>query len=42
MEQMRKKETIIYGGAFNPPTLAHKAILDASADYAQTRQADRP
>jgi len=40
MEQMRKKETIIYGGAFNPPTLAHKAILDASADYAQTRQAD--
>jgi len=40
MEQIRKQETIIYGGAFNPPTLAHKAILDACADYAQTRQAD--
>jgi len=40
MEQMRKQETIIYGGAFNPPTLAHKAILEACVDYAQTKQAD--
>jgi len=40
MEQIRKQETIIYGGAFNPPTLAHKAILEACVDYAQTQHAD--
>lgn len=40
MEQIRKQETIIYGGAFNPPTLAHKAILEACVDYAQIKQAD--
>lgn len=33
-------ETIVYGGAFNPPTLAHVAILNACADYART--ADTP
>ncbi|MFZ1300978.1 MAG: nicotinate-nicotinamide nucleotide adenylyltransferase [Candidatus Microsaccharimonas sp.] len=40
MEQLRKQETIIYGGAFNPPTLAHKAILEACIGYAQSQQAD--
>jgi len=40
MEQIRKQETIIYGGAFNPPTLAHKAILEACVEYAQTQEAD--
>lgn len=29
-----KKETIIYGGAFNPPTLAHQAIVEKCIDYA--------
>lgn len=33
-------ETIIYGGAFNPPTLAHQAILQACIDYAEPRAAD--
>lgn len=36
----QKIETIIYGGAFNPPTLAHVAILNACAEYART--ADTP
>jgi len=40
MEQIQKKETIIYGGAFNPPTLAHKAILEACVEYAQAQLAD--
>ena len=40
MEQIRKQETIIYGGAFNPPTLAHKVILEACVEYAQTQAAD--
>lgn len=34
------KETIIYGGAFNPPTRAHQAILQACIDYAEPRDAD--
>lgn len=34
------KETIIYGGAFYPPTRAHEAILQACIDYAEPRQAD--
>lgn len=29
------KETIIYGGAFNPPTKAHHAILQACIDRAE-------
>lgn len=33
-------ETIIYGGAFNPPTLAHLAILQACIDYARPRSAE--
>jgi nicotinate-nucleotide adenylyltransferase len=40
MEQIQKLETIIYGGAFNPPTLAHKAILEACVSYAETQKAD--
>lgn len=34
------KETIIYGGAFCPPTKAHQAILQACIDYAEPRNAD--
>lgn len=30
---VRTPETIIYGGAFNPPTLAHQAILQACVEY---------
>ena len=40
MEQIRNKETIIYGGAFNPPTLAHLAILNSCIEYAQINEAD--
>lgn len=34
------RETIVYGGAFNPPTKAHQAILQACIDYAEPRHAD--
>lgn len=34
------KETIIYGGAFYPPTRAHQAILQGCVDYAEPRDAD--
>lgn len=34
------RETIVYGGAFNPPTRAHQAILQACVDYASRREAD--
>lgn len=37
---MKQIETIIYGGAFNPPTLAHEAILQACVDHASTVEAD--
>jgi len=40
MEQPTHIETIVYGGAFNPPTLAHIAILQACVDYARPRHAD--
>jgi nicotinate-nucleotide adenylyltransferase len=40
METQKPIETIIYGGAFNPPTLAHLAILQACVDYARPRGAD--
>lgn len=40
MEKPTLRETIIYGGAFNPPTLAHQAILQACVDYAEPRAAD--
>ena len=35
-----KLETVVYGGAFNPPTLAHEAILQGCIDYAEPRDAD--
>jgi len=34
------KKTIIYGGAFNPPTIAHEIILKACSDYARKINAD--
>lgn len=34
------KNTIIYGGAFNPPTRAHQAILQACVDHAESLSAD--
>lgn len=37
MKNPERIETVIYGGAFNPPTLAHQAILQAAVDYAGTR-----
>ena len=40
MEKITSQETIIYGGAFNRPTLAHRAILQACVDYAEPRNAD--
>ncbi len=40
MERFAAQETIIYGGAFNRPTLAHQAILQACVDYAEPRNAD--
>lgn len=40
MEKLSNHETIIYGGAFNPPTLAHQAILQACVDYAEPRGSD--
>lgn len=33
------KEVILYGGAFNPPTVAHQAILQACVEKAAERQA---
>lgn len=40
MKETLGRETIIYGGAFNPPTRAHQAILQACVDYAEPRGAD--
>ena len=40
MKESELQETIIYGGAFNPPTRAHQAILQACIDYAEPRQAE--
>lgn len=41
MEQNEnRKNTIIYGGAFNPPTRAHQAILQACVDRAELTDAD--
>lgn len=37
---MKQKETIIYGGAFNPPTRAHQTILQVCADRAGQSDAD--
>lgn len=38
--ESQQQETVLYGGAFNPPTLAHEAILQACVDYAEPRGAD--
>ncbi|UTX51548.1 nicotinate-nicotinamide nucleotide adenylyltransferase [Candidatus Saccharibacteria bacterium TM7i] len=38
--QPERQETVIYGGAFNPPTRAHEAILQACVEYAGPRSAD--
>lgn len=40
MHEYERQETIIYGGAFNPPTRAHQAIVQACVDYAEPRNAD--
>lgn len=40
MKEFERQETVIYGGAFNPPTLAHEAILQACVEYAEPRGAD--
>jgi len=37
---MTIKKTIIFGGAFNPPTVAHEAILKACVEYAQKLDAE--
>lgn len=40
MKQRTQIETVVYGGAFNPPTLAHVVILRACLEYARARGAD--
>jgi nicotinate (nicotinamide) nucleotide adenylyltransferase len=35
-----KKKTIIFGGAFNPPTIAHEKILAACVDWALENNAE--
>ncbi|HMS92839.1 MAG TPA: hypothetical protein PKD28_00490 [Candidatus Saccharibacteria bacterium] len=35
MKNRQRTEAIIYGGAFNPPTVAHVAVLQACVDYAK-------
>ena len=40
MQGVTRKETIIYEGTFNPPTLEQQAILQACIDYAELRNAD--
>ena len=40
MEKPNRPETIIYGGAFNPPTLAHVAILQAVLEFAEPTQSE--
>lgn len=37
---MSRKNTIIFGGAFNPPTVAHETILEACIDSAKKLDAD--
>lgn len=37
---MNKQKTIVFGGAFNPPTIAHEDILKECVDYAGRLGAD--
>lgn len=39
-ERIGQRETIVYGGAFNPPTRAHQAILQACVDRATSTGGD--
>lgn len=39
-EKKQLKPTVIYGGAFNPPTRAHQAILQACVEYARPLDGD--
>ena len=36
MTTSNKIQTIVYGGAFNPPTIAHQVILQTCVDYAKS------
>lgn len=40
MREFEQRETVIYGGAFNPPTRAHQAIVQACVEYAEPKNAD--
>ncbi|MFY9227895.1 MAG: nicotinate-nicotinamide nucleotide adenylyltransferase [Candidatus Microsaccharimonas sp.] len=40
MRNPEQIETVIYGGAFNPPTLAHQEILQAAVNYARPHGAE--
>mgnify|MGYP003495289615 CR=1 FL=1 len=40
MKDSLRHETIIYGGAFNPPTLAHGAILQACIEFAHEHESE--
>ncbi len=40
MHEFERQETVIYGGAFNPPTRAHQAIVQACVEYAEPRNAE--
>ena len=40
MNHENQPQAIVYGGAFNPPTLAHIAILRACAEYAKSISAE--
>ena len=35
-----QKESVVYGGAFNPPTRAHEQILQACVEYADEMHGD--
>ena len=37
---MKRIKTFVYGGTFNPPTIAHEAILKACIEYARKLDAD--
>ena len=40
MKRPKQPETIVYGGAFNPPTLAHEVILQACVDFASPTESE--